>query len=245
MRLIGQEHPRVQQILGRFAHITSEVLAEPEESLAFISRIPVDIPPPPPSGGSDIAAILASIAAAQQAASAKTVGSMSSGPFIGAPGHSEANSSAQLPLSSLQTSRAAETTHTPGQTAALPPLPLANLDPKLAEVLKSLAAQNGGMLPLLPPPPSQSAAATMGGPPLPLSSLPGFNQHSGSGNTNSSIPLPMPMPMSMPIPIPMPMTDIRPWVTINTGGKYREPCRFIGLGKCEKGDACPYIHPQN
>ncbi|BFZ54494.1 hypothetical protein PYCC9005_001531 [Savitreella phatthalungensis] len=37
--------------------------------------------------------------------------------------------------------------------------------------------------------------------------------------------------------------DVRPWVNLRDGAKYRQICRFFVKSDCRKGDDCPYIHP--
>ena len=100
--------------------------------------------------------------------------------------------------------------------APAPPLP--GVDPQLAEFLKTMQPgffpPFGAPMPPFPFPPQPQQQQQQ-------------QQYQRPGSSGSQ-----------------PLRDVRPWVTINTGGKYRDPCRFIGLGKCEKGDSCPYIHPQ-
>ncbi|ORY83825.1 hypothetical protein BCR37DRAFT_280761 [Protomyces lactucae-debilis] len=38
------------------------------------------------------------------------------------------------------------------------------------------------------------------------------------------------------------LQDVRPWVKYNTGGKYREVCKFWPIGQCRKDEQCGYLH---
>lgn len=202
----------MQQVLGE--HVYNPDAGLEDNDPLPTAPLPIEAPDSNvPATQPDIAAILAGLLASQNQGSAVPV------PEV------------PLPM----------TTPAAGAAAAPPPPPMAMppYDPKLAEFLAQMAATTGRQV---PQPRNKIAFGTL---------FTRTDCHLASAVPSGGFPEMPVMPMMPPLPM-MPNFppqapvyqhfDVRPWVKYNDGGKYRENCRFLRQGKCEKGDKCPYIH---
>ncbi|CCG84366.1 protein of unknown function [Taphrina deformans PYCC 5710] len=168
----------------------------------------------------DITAILASIMAAQQKSS--TVPNINPVP-----------SAVEITTPQKDTPK-----HETGGSA----LPV--VDHKLAEFLAQMATTNGGFAPPPLPPckhdlngsTTRSLNIVVPLPPMTNALSPAHAEAATeSAGTDSGSGHPLPSQFGG-------LRDVRPWVRFNDNGKYREPCRFVAIGKCEKGNQCGYLH---